>query len=212
VLAQVGAQLVQVRRARLGRAEARDPQPRRPRPRAVDDLGEQQDQLGVEARVVGAERLGVDLRELPEAPGLRRLVPKERPGGPDLHGLRQLVHPVLDVGAADRGRGFGPERQRATGLVLEREHLLLDDVGGLADATRKQLGVLEHGRLERLVPGATEHLIRGRQQAQPPAGVGGLDVGCAPRGLQPPAHRASSARNGLLARSAPRLVSPIWPG
>ena len=212
VLAQVGGQLVEVGRARLAAAEARQPQPRRPRPGALDDLAQQQDQLGVEARVVGADRLGVELRELPEAPGLRRLVAEERAPRPDLHGLGELVHAVLDVGAADAGRRLGPQRQRPPGLVLEGEHLLLDDVGGLPHPAREQLGVLEDRRVERLVPGPAEHLRDDALQRQPAAGVAGLDVERAPGGLKAPAHRASSARNGLLARSAPRLVMPMWPG
>src|ERR1035441_8055784 len=38
--------------------------------------------------------------------------------------------PVLEVGAADRRRPLGPERQRASATVVEGVHLLLDDVGG----------------------------------------------------------------------------------
>ena len=53
----------------------------------------------------------------------------------------------------------GPQRQRAAGLVLEREHLLLDDVRGLPHAAREQLGVLEHRRLHRLVARAAEHVV-----------------------------------------------------
>ena len=80
-VAQVAAQLVAVVRARLRRAEARQPQPRRPVPRRARDLREQQDQLGVERRVVGAERLGADLGELAVAARLRRLVAEERARG-----------------------------------------------------------------------------------------------------------------------------------
>ncbi len=210
--AQVVAQLVQVGGPRLGRAEARHAQPRRPRARALDDLCQQQDQLGVEAGVVRADRLGAHLRELPEAPGLGRLVAEERPPVPELHRLRELVHAVLDVGAADAGGALGPQRQRPPGLVLEGEHLLLHDVGGLPDAAREQVGVLEDRRVERLVARPPEHLCDQPLQAQAAARVAREDVGGAPGGLEAPAHRDSSARNGLLARSAPRVVVPMWPG
>ncbi len=183
-----------------------------PAPARLDQLAEQQDQLGVEARVVGAERLGVHLRELAKAPGLRRLVAKERAPGPDLDRLGQLVHAVLDVGPADRGGRLRAQRQRAPGLVVEGEHLLLDDVRGLPDPAGEHLGVLEHRGLERLVARAGEQLLRAALQLQAAAGVRGLDVERAPGGLELCAHRASSARNGLLARSAPRLVRPMWPG
>ncbi len=95
--AQVTGELVEVLRACLGRAEAGEAHPRRAGPGAIHDLGEQQDQLRVEARVVGAERLGVELGELAKAARLGRLVPKERPPRPELHRLGQLVHAVLDV-------------------------------------------------------------------------------------------------------------------
>jgi hypothetical protein len=83
------------------------------------------------------------------------------------------VHPVLDVRAADRGRRLRAERQRAPGLVLEGEHLLLDDVRRLTHAAREQLGVLEGRRLERLVAGPTEQLVGDALEPQPPAGVAG---------------------------------------
>ena len=78
-------QLVEVVGARLGRAEAairsRSPVAR---PGALEELAQQQDQLGVERRVVGADRLGADLGELAVAAGLRaprggRTGPSTRP-------------------------------------------------------------------------------------------------------------------------------------
>ena len=69
-------------------------------------------------------------------------------------GCGELVHPVLDVGAADRRRALGPQREAALALVGEGEHLLVDDVGALPDTAREQLGVLEHRRLDPPVTGA----------------------------------------------------------
>ena len=115
---------------------------------------EQDDQLGVDERRVGADRLGADLVELAVAPRLRALVAEERARVPELHRLRELVHAVLEVGAADRRRPLRAQGEAAPALVLEAEHLLLDDVGGLADAAGEELGVLEGRRLDPPVAGA----------------------------------------------------------
>ncbi len=215
--AQVGAQLVEVVRAGLGRAQRRDPQAQALAcPGLLHQLRQQQDQLGVERGIVGAEGLGSELGELAVATGLRRLVTKERAPVEDLHRLRQLVHAVLDVGAADPGGVLGAQRQRAAGLVLEGEHLLLDDVGRLPHPAREQVGVLEHRRLDRLVAGAAEQLASELLQPSAPPRIWADHVQGAPRGLQllgrHGAYRASSARNGLVARSAPSEVTPMWPG
>ena len=109
---QVGAQLVAVGGARLRRAEAAEPQREAGHPEAAQQLVEQDDQLGVDQRRVGADRLGADLVELAEAARLRALVAEVRAQVPELHRLRQLVHAVLEVGAADRRRALGAQRQR----------------------------------------------------------------------------------------------------
>jgi hypothetical protein len=176
--------------------------------RSLEDLREEQDQLSVERGVVRAERLGVDLRELAEAPRLWCLVTEERTGGPDLHRLWQLVHAVLDVGPADAGGSFGPERERAAGLVLEGEHLLLDDVRGLPHPAGEQLGVLEHRRLHRLVARSSEQVARHLHDSESPARVRRQHVDRAARGLEL-LHLASSARNEFVARSAASVVVPM---
>ena len=81
-------------------------------------------------------------------PGLRALVAEEGPGVEELHRLRELLHAVLEVGAADRRRPLRPQGDAAPALVLEGEHLLADDVGRAADAALEELGVLE-GRASR---------------------------------------------------------------
>ena len=55
---------------------------------------------------------------------------------------------MLEVGSADRRGPFRTERQRAPAAVIERVHLLLDDVGRLADPAREQLGGLERRRFD----------------------------------------------------------------
>ena len=129
---------------------------------------------------------------------------------------------MLDVGAADRRGALGPQRQRAAAAVVEAVHLLLHDVGGLADAAGEQLGGLEVGRLDAVVAGGAEDALaclrRSRRRslscgrtskvprgawiiAAPPSVLGGSRSGA-----------ASSRRNGLVARSRPSVVAPMWPG
>ena len=197
-------------------------------PQLGEQLGEQLDRLGVGERRVGADRLGAELVELAVAARLRALVAEERPEVGELHRLRQLLHAVLDVGAADRRRALGPQGEAAPALVLEGEHLLADDVGGVADAALEQLGVLEAGRGDRLVAGAGEDRRRGALDPPARAGRVGQDVegpaGCLVLGPAtvprpylrrvPAARLARPARRGTgcVARSAPRVVTPMWPG
>ena len=117
-----------------------------------------------------------ELVELAVAAGLRALVAEERAEVGELHRLRQFVHPVLEVGAADRGRPLRPQGEAALALVLEGEHLLADDVGRLADAALEQVGVLEDRRRDRLVAGAGEDLGGGAFQPRPRARLLGQDV------------------------------------
>src|SRR5439155_20284468 len=139
-----------------GVAEARELEAQAARADALEQLVQQDDQLGVERRVLGAERLGADLRELPVAAALRSLLTEVRADVPELHRLRFLVHAALDVRARDRRGALRAQGQRAAALVLEGEHLLLDDVGRLADRPAEDLGRLEDRRLERLVAGRLE--------------------------------------------------------
>ena len=228
VRAQVGLQPLAVLAPAGDAAEAGEPQPQLAHAELGEQRCEQRDQLGVDGRVLGADRLGADLPELPVAPGLRALVAEEAGQVPELHGLAALVHAVLDVGPAHGGGALGPERQRAPGLVLEREHLLAHDVGGLADAAREQLGGLEHGRLDPLVAGALEDRAGARLDGAAARGLLAEHVEGAARrfdlrvaqrqaaGESAVAARGarsrSSLRNGLLARSRPSVVTPMCPG
>ena len=126
-----------------------------------EDGGEQGDHLGVDRRIGGADGLGADLVVLAVAPGLRLLVAEHRAVVPELHRLRPLVHAVLDVGAADRRRALGAQRQRSFALVEERVHLLAHDVRGLADAALEEARLLELGRDDVAVAVRREEARRG---------------------------------------------------
>ena len=210
VVAQVLLQLVAVAQPVQRHPEARDPQPRL-HAGGLEDLGEQQDRLRVDRRVVGADRLGADLPELAEAALLRTLATEEAREVPELRRLRQLVHAVLQVGTADRGRALGAQRDALGIRVVERVHLLLHDVGRLADAAGEQLGRLERRRLDPPVAGALEDPARVTLERGARERLIAQHVVRAARCLDPPAH-ASWARNGFVARSRPIVVLPMWPG
>jgi len=55
---------------------------------------------------------------------------------------------VLNVGSADVGCTLGSQGHHFAAAVLEDVHLLLDDVGGLADAADEEAGLLEYGRVD----------------------------------------------------------------
>ena len=140
-----------------------------------------------------------ELGELAVAAGLGGLVAKERAPQQSFTGCGQLVHAVLDVRAADAGRGLGSQRERPPTLVLEGEHLLLDDVGGLPHPAREHRGVLEDRRLEGLVAGSVEHLVRcaravARAAARPRAARRRCPAG--PGACRPPANGPAQPGTG----------------
>ena len=166
--------------------------------------------LRVDGGVVRADRLAADLPELAEAALLRALAAEVGAEVPELHRLRPLVHAVLEVGAADRRGALGAQRD-ALRVGLERVHLLLHDVGRLPHPAREQLGRLERGRLDPLVAGALEDRARLALERVARERLLAQHVVRAARCLDPAVH-ASCARNGLVARSRPIVVLPMWPG
>ena len=164
-------------------AEARESQPQTAHAQLVQQRGEQQDRLGVERGIVRSEGLGPDLPELAVAAGLGALVAKEAREVPELHRRGALVHPVLEVRAADRRGALGAQCERTSGAVFERVHLLLHDVGRLAHAASEELSRLERGRLDALVARGLEDRARLRLEQRAGGGLLGQDVVGAPRSL-----------------------------
>ena len=109
----------------------------------VENIGGDRYHLDIGTRFGRPQDLEVDLMELALAALLRPLVAEHRTGGEDLQ--RQLLgeFAVRHEGAADAGSVFRPERQRFIAAIGEGIHLLGDDIGGLADAAREQLGEFE---------------------------------------------------------------------
>ena len=118
------------------------------------------DLLGVDVRAGEAERLDVELMELAIAALLRTLVAEHRSRRP--HAKRPLVcQVVLDRRADDARCRFGTQRQAlAVQLVVERVHLVLDDVGVLADAAHEQWRRLDDRHAQVAVAIALEHVAR----------------------------------------------------
>src|SRR3546814_20787463 len=80
-----------------------------------------------------------------------------------------LVRFRADVGARDAGVEFGPERDRIAAAILERVHLLRDDIGGLTERAREHGRRLEHRDFEALEaiepPHAIQHIGAAREAA-----------------------------------------------
>ena len=105
--------------------------------RLVNRVGEADD-LGIDGRVTAADCLDTVLVQLTEATFLRTLVAEHRS---HVVQFRRLVGAteqlVRDEGANDRSRPFRTERVLVLTFFHEREHLFLDDVRRLTDASFK---------------------------------------------------------------------------
>ncbi len=94
-----------------------------------------------------ADHLGIELVELAEAALLRAFVAEQGPVGGDLE--RRILLPALAQKSARDARGeFGTQSERITAAILERIHLLRDDIGGFAERAREDRGRFEHGHLD----------------------------------------------------------------
>ncbi len=135
-------------------AERRDLQPEPVEPQRAETGVGDGDHLGVQRRVVDADRLNADLLQLPVAPCLRALVTEERPCVAELHRQRPAVKAVLDHRTHHTRGALRAQRHRAVAAVGEGVHLLRHHVGGLPHATGEQRGVLEDGQFDVAVTGA----------------------------------------------------------
>jgi hypothetical protein len=171
------------------------------------------DDLGVDRRVVGADRLDRQLPVLAEASPLRPAVAEHRPDRVELLRLRLAVEPVLEVGTANRRGGFRAESERAAAAVLERVHLLPHHVRAFAGGPDEEIGVLERRGVDPPVCREGAEALGLRDDFPPERLLRRQDVVCPARRLETRAHEArSSARNGLRAISAPIVVAGPWPG
>jgi len=107
--------------------------------------------LGIDGGGSIADSLGAELMVLPVAARLGAVVPENGREIPQTHGLREVMHSLLEIGAADGGGAFWSQREIEAAAVLEDVHLLLDDVGHLAHATSEKRCLLEDRRFDCLV-------------------------------------------------------------
>ena len=210
VLLEPGGQLLNVGGPAVAAADrvqlepvARDPEPAQERVVELDDLG-------VDRGIVGPDRLDGELPVLAVATAAGGAVAVHRRDRVELLRLRLPMQAVLDVRPADRRRSLGPQGQRPVRAVGERVHLLLDDVGSLPGRAQEQIGVLEHGRLDRPVAVERGQPLHLAGDAPPERLLGREDVVCAARAFEL-RHARSSARNGLRASSSPSVVAGPWP-
>ena len=177
-------------------------------PQVAEALHAERHHLGVQRRVVDAERLHVDLGEVPVAAGLRPLVAERRADRPELHRQRAVVQPVLDEGPHQPGGQLRAQRQRAAAAVVEGVHLLRDDVGGLAHPAGEDGGLLEHRRLDVAVARPAQR--RGQRVADGEEARGVRRQGVE-RALRARSGRSQPRPAALRRRRRPRPGRGSWP-
>ena len=185
----------------------------RPREQRVVEL----DDLGVDGRVSGADRLDRKLPVLAVAPALRRRVAVHGADGVELHGLRLAVHAVLDVRAADR---CGRLRAQASASG-RRDPRTCTSPSARRPSPRRTF--VRRARCPRRRASRSAGSRRGRKalglsDREPPERLLRGTTSCVPRGrsifvaLMRLRSARSSARNGLRASSSPSVVAGPWPG
>ena len=167
------------------------------------------DHLRIERGVLGADRLDIQLPVLAEASLLRTPVAVDRLVRVELLRLRLAVQAVLEVGAHDRSSRLGAKRERPVAAVLERVHLLRDDVRPLPGRAREEVGLLEDGRVDPAIAVQVAQALELPEHVPPARLLGGEDVVGTARSLE--RHARSSARKGLRASSSPSVVGGPWP-
>ena len=178
---------------------------------AVEQRVVELEQLRVDRRVVGADRLDRCLPVLAVAALARLAVAVHRRDREHLHGLRIALHPVLDVRAADRRGALRAQRQRPVGAVGEVVHLLLHDVRALPGRAREERRVLEDGREHLAVAVERAEPLDLARDALPERHLGGDDVVRPARTLDLAAHCCCPGRAEVgekrVAGRAPRRGS-----
>src|SRR5947207_12571463 len=104
--------------------------------------GEHDDLLGIDIRPSETQSLDVDLMELPISSLLGPLITEHWAAGPDF--LWPIVEQtMLDCRTHDAGSRFRAQCETVAVAVGKGVHLLVDDVGSLADGAVEPLGRLD---------------------------------------------------------------------
>jgi hypothetical protein len=163
------------------------------------DVDDQRDRLRVGGRVLASEQLGADLRELAVASFLRALAAEHRTRVPETRDGLGPCETGFEVGPHERGRAFGAQRNPGAVAVLERVHLLLDDVGGVADRPLEELNLFEKRELYLPESIGIQHPLSRGQQLAPAARFGGQHVAEPFDGCD--GHGETAAGTALLTRN-----------
>ena len=136
----------------------------------------QHDELGIDVWPGKSQRFGAELVELAVAPTLRTLVPEHGPHV--IEALAAVVKQRMLQGSAHHAGGvLRPQCQLLTvEAVLEGIHLLLDDVGDLAQTPHEQRSGFNDGRAQIAVAVAAHQSPQGFFQPLPVRGRGRDDV------------------------------------
>ena len=150
----------------------------------VHETPGQLDDFGIHRRVGVANDLDAKLMVLAEPAGLGAFVAENRTEIVHADGLGQVVHPVLQVGAAHRRGAFGTQRQVVAPPVLEGVHLLFNDVGAFPDGADEQPGILEGRTVDASIAKALSNLGGLGLDVAPILLLLGQQVGGAPGGAE----------------------------
>ena len=104
------------------------------------------DHLRVSGKILCAVALHTELMELPESARLRLFIAIAGGQIIRLDGQGIVVQPMLEECPRRTGCSLGTQGDAVAALGQEGVHLLLHDIGGIADAALKKVGVLEHRR------------------------------------------------------------------
>ncbi len=83
---------------------------------------------------------------------------------------------MLEIGTRTGRRPLGTQRERLVRAILERVHLLLDDVRGLPDRADEEGRRLHQRRAHFPEPVAPDHVSEDRLEAMPTGALGRQDV------------------------------------
>ena len=117
-------------------------------PETVVKLPGHIDDLGIQGWVVVAQGLDAKLLMLSVSSRLRPLVAENRCYIVKPHRLRQVMHPVLNIGTTYRSRALRAQSHHRPTPVSEGVHLLGHEVSLLTDAVGEKASVFENRGLD----------------------------------------------------------------
>ncbi len=99
----------------------------------------EQQHLGIRTGIVTPQNLSADLMKLAQPALLRALAPKHRPHVEHAGDRLTLLQRMFDIGPHHRCRPFRAQCQRRPIAIVEGIHLLLDNIGRLANGAAEQI-------------------------------------------------------------------------